>query len=125
RVLLVGHIDTVYNAGAAQSHPFTLRDGRAYGPGVSDMKSGVLMGIYAVRALVETGFDRYGELVLLWNNDEEVGSPGSRQLIREIAQQFDVGRVLDPSPAKNKVTVERKGFDNIFWISRASRLILG
>src|SRR5262249_49801306 len=111
RVLLVGHIDTVYNAGAAQSHPFTLRDGRAYGPGVSDMKSGVLMGIYAVRALVETGFDRYGELVLLWNNDEEVGSPGSRQLIREIAQQVDVGLVLEPSPAQNQVTVARKGVD--------------
>src|SRR5438045_2607577 len=50
RVLLVGHIDTVYNAGDARSHPFTLRNNRAYGPGVSDMKSGVLTGIYATRA---------------------------------------------------------------------------
>lgn len=111
RVLLVGHIDTVYNAGAAQSHPFTLRDGRAYGPGVSDMKSGVLLGIYAARALIEAGFDNYGELVMLWNSDEEVGSPVSRQLILEMAREADVGLVLEPSCSQNQITVARKGAD--------------
>jgi len=111
RVLLVGHIDTVYNAGAAQSHPFTLRDGRAYGPGVSDMKSGVLMGIYATRALIEAGFEDYGELVMLWNSDEEVGSPESRPLTQEMARQADVGLVLEPSCSLNQVTVARKGAD--------------
>ncbi len=111
RIALVGHIDTVYKAGDAQSHPFTLHHDRAYGPGVLDMKSGVLIGIHAVRALVEAGFDHYGELVLIWNNDEEVGSPGSRQLICEIAQQADVGLVLEPSGSLNEVTVARKGAD--------------
>jgi glutamate carboxypeptidase len=111
RVLLVGHIDTVYNVGDAQSHPFTLQDDRAYGPGVLDMKSGVLMGIYAARALVEAGCDCYGELVMIWNTDEEVGSPGSEQLIRGIAQQVDVGLVLEPAYSPNHVTVARKGID--------------
>lgn len=111
RVLLVGHIDTVYNAGAAQSHPFRLHDGRAYGPGVSDMKSGVLLGIYAARALIEAGFDDYGELVMFWNSDEEVGSPASRQLTLEMARQADVGLVLEPSCLQHQVTVARKGAD--------------
>jgi len=111
RILLAGHIDTVYKTGDARSHPFTLRDGRAYGPGVSDMKSGVLMGIYAARALIEAGFDHYGELVMLWNNDEEVGSPCSKHLISEIAQQVDIGLVLEPSRVQNQVTVARKGAD--------------
>lgn len=111
RVLLVGHIDTVYDAGAAKSHPFTIHDDRAYGPGVLDMKSGVLMGIYAARALVEAGFDDYGELVMLWNNDEEVGSPDSKLLVHEIARQVDVGLVLEPASLQNRVTVARKGAD--------------
>jgi glutamate carboxypeptidase len=111
RVLLVGHIDTVYNAGTARSHPFRLHNDRAYGPGVSDMKSGVLAGIYAARALIETGFEQYGEMVMLWNNDEEVGSPASKQLICEIAQQVDVALVLEPSCSQNHVTVARKGAD--------------
>jgi glutamate carboxypeptidase len=111
RIVLVGHIDTVYNAGDAQSHPFTLHHDRAYGPGVLDMKAGVLMGIYAARALVDTGFDHYGELVMIWNNDEEVGSPASERLIREIAQQADVGLVLEPANLPHQVTVARKGVD--------------
>jgi glutamate carboxypeptidase len=111
RIVLVGHIDTVYNSGDARSHPFTIRDDRAYGPGILDMKSGVLAGIYVARALLEMGFDRYGEIVMIWNNDEEVGSPASGQLIREIARQVDVGLVLEPSCSVNIVTRARKGAD--------------
>ena len=111
RVLLLGHVDTVYNTGAAQSHPLTLQDGRAYGPGVLDMKSGVLLGVYAARALIEAGFEDYGELIMLWNCDEEVGSPGSELLVLELAQQADVGLVLEPGRSLNQVTVARKGAD--------------
>src|SRR5581483_1284098 len=85
RILLVGHVDTVYAAGSAEIQPFAMRDGLAYGPGVIDMKSGVLMGIYALRVLLETDFDQYGELCVVFNNDEEVGSPGSAPLLRDIA----------------------------------------
>ena len=97
RILLVGHVDTVYAAGSAEIQPFAMRDGLAYGPGVIDMKSGVLMGIYALRVLLETDFDQYGELCVVFNNDEEVGSPGSAPLLRDIAQQVDVGLVLEPA----------------------------
>jgi glutamate carboxypeptidase len=109
RVLLVGHVDTVYSAGAVETQPFTIRDNRAYGPGVVDMKSGVLLGLYALTALLETGFDDYGELVVVCNNDEEVGSPESTPLLSEIARQVDVGLVLEPSSSPGLITGARKG----------------
>ena len=97
RLLLVGHLDTVYAPGAVSNKPFHVRDGLAYGAGIIDMKSGVLMGMYSLRALLESGFDQFGEIVVVFNNDEEVGSVGSGPLLREIAQQVDVGLVLEAS----------------------------
>ena len=111
RLLLVGHVDTVYSAGAVATQPFEVRDGLAYGPGVIDMKSGVLMGMYALRVLLETGFEEFGELCFVFNNDEEVGSPGSASLLREIAQQVDTGLVLEASRSLEVVTKARKGAD--------------
>jgi glutamate carboxypeptidase len=111
RLLVVGHIDTVYKPGAASVQPFYVQDGLAYGPGVIDMKSGVLMGIYAVRALIESGFEQYGELTLFFNNDEEIGSLGSAPLLRHIARQIDAALVLEPSRSAEIITNARKGAD--------------
>ncbi len=111
RLLLIGHVDTVYPQGSVAIQPFHMRDGVAFGPGVIDMKSGVLQGIYTLQALVESGFEEYSELILVFNNDEEVGSAGSATLIREIAQQVDIGLVLEPSRAIEVVTKARKGAD--------------
>jgi glutamate carboxypeptidase len=111
RLLLVGHLDTVYSAGAVTTKPFQVRDGLAYGPGVIDMKSGVLMGIYSLRALLESGFDQFGEIVVVFNNDEEVGSAGSASLLREIARQVDLGLVLEASRSAEVITKARKGAD--------------
>jgi glutamate carboxypeptidase len=111
RLLLVGHVDTVYSPGAAAIQPFAIRNGVASGPGVIDMKSGVLMCVYVLRALVESDFEEYGELVVVFNNDEEVGSPESTLLLRNLARQVDVGLVLEPSRALEFVTKARKGTD--------------
>jgi len=111
RLLVVGHVDTVYARGAAAERPFQVRDGLASGPGVIDMKSGVLMGMYAVKALIETNFEEYGEITLLFNNDEEVGSPGSASLFRELAPGIDVALVLEPSRSAEIITQARKGAD--------------
>jgi glutamate carboxypeptidase len=109
RLLLVGHVDTVYPQGSVSAQPFHIRDGIAFGPGVIDMKSGVLMGVHLLQALVETGFEEYGELIVVFNNDEEVGSTGSAALLRQIAQEVDVGLVLEPSRSIEIVTKARKG----------------
>ena len=109
RLLLVGHVDTVYPQGAAAAQPFHLKDGVAYGPGVIDMKSGDVMGMYVLQALVESGFEDYKELIFVFNNDEEVGSTESASLLREIARQVDVGLVLESSRSIEIVTRARKG----------------
>lgn len=111
RLLLVGHVDTVYAPGSAQTQPFTIREGIAYGPGVIDMKSGIMLICYALRALTEAGFEDYAELCVVFNNDEEVGSPGSASLLREIAPQVDIGLVLESSGSLEKLTHARKGVD--------------
>ena len=109
RLLLVGHVDTVYPYGAAAAQPFNIRDGIAFGPGVIDMKSGVLMGMSSLQALMESGFEEYSELIYVFNNDEEVGSTGSAPLLREIARQVDIGLVLESSRSIEVVTRARKG----------------
>ena len=111
RLLVVGHVDTVYARGAAITRPFQIRDGLASGPGIIDMKSGLLMGIYAVKALIDTNFEEYGEITFLFNNDEEVGSPGSTSLFREIAPRIDIALVLEPSRSAEVITRARKGAD--------------
>ncbi|MBO0792426.1 MAG: M20/M25/M40 family metallo-hydrolase, partial [Ktedonobacteraceae bacterium] len=108
-ILLVGHVDTVYPAGSTQIQPFSIRDGRAYGPGVADMKSGIVMGLYALRTLIEAGFEDYEELCFVANNDEEVGSAASKALLGEIARQADVGIILEPSRHLEVITQARKG----------------
>lgn len=111
RIVFVGHVDTVYDTGSATVVPFSVKDGLSYGPGVIDMKSGDIMGLYALRVLLESGFEEYGELVFLLNNDEEVGSYGSEPLLRTIAQAVDVGLVLEGSRSPEIVTRARKGAD--------------
>jgi len=111
RILLVGHVDTVYAEGAAQTHPFRLEENIVQGPGAIDMKSGVIMCIYALRVLLEEGFDGFGDLYVVFNNDEEIGSTGSAPLLQEIAKRVDVGLVLESSRSANIVTKARKGAD--------------
>ncbi len=111
RVLLVGHVDTVYSSGSALARPFDRSEDLVYGPGTIDMKAGVLMGIGAVSALLDAGFEEYGELCFVLNNDEEIGSTGSAALLRTVAQHMDVGLVLEGSRDANIITRARKGAD--------------
>lgn len=111
RILLVGHVDTVYTQGAVQTQPFRREDDIVYGPGVIDMKSGVIMCIFALRVLLEEGFDSFGEIYVVFNNDEEIGSTGSAPLLHDIAKRVDVGLVLESSRSANIITKARKGAD--------------
>ena len=107
RILLIGHMDTVFPAGEVALRPFRSEDGRAYGPGVMDMKSGLLVGLYAARLLRDEA--PWAELVMLCNSDEEVGSPTSHDLVAHLASQADATLVLEPNSRIEKVTVARKG----------------
>jgi len=109
KLVIVGHMDTVFPDGEAQRRPYTLRDGRAYGPGVFDMKSGLLVGLYALRVLAEMDEAPYSELTFICNGDEEIGSPESHDLIAATARDADVVLVLEPTSDVERVTVARKG----------------
>lgn len=107
RALLIGHMDTVFSDGEAQRRPFHQLGARAYGPGVMDMKSGLLTGLYAIRALA--GAAPWAELVFVCNSDEEIGSPSSHALIERLARDTDAALVLEPNSRVDNVTVARKG----------------
>jgi glutamate carboxypeptidase len=105
RVLLIGHLDTVWPAGAL---PFQVRDGAVYGPGVYDMKAGLAIGLQAIRALHALDAMN-GTVVLLCTSDEEVGSTRSRPLIEHEAQSAAAVLVLEPAMANGAVKTGRKG----------------
>jgi glutamate carboxypeptidase len=110
RILLIGHMDTVFDPGTAAARPFRIVDGRAYGPGVTDMKGGLLTGLYALAALRDTTaglpFER---LTFVANPDEEIGSPTSTPIIRAIAADADACLVLECARANGDVVSSRKG----------------
>ena len=110
RVLLIGHMDTVFDPGTAAERPFRIDDGVAYGPGVTDMKSGLLAGLYALKAIItERGGLPFERLVFVANPDEEIGSPTSTPHIREIAADSDVALVLECARANGDIVSARKG----------------
>jgi len=110
RVLMIGHLDTVFDPGTAAARPFRLEDGIAHGPGVTDMKSGLLAGLYALKALIgERGGVPFEHLVFVANPDEEIGSPSSTTHIRAIAQTVDVALVLECARANGDIVSSRKG----------------
>jgi glutamate carboxypeptidase len=113
RILLIGHIDTVLPDGEAEHRPFTINqhDGIsiATGPGVLDMKSGVLIGMYALRLLIESQQAHYSYATFICNSDEEIGSPSSKPLIQELAQQADAVLVLEPGRTLETIVSSRKG----------------
>jgi glutamate carboxypeptidase len=95
-IFLLGHYDTVWAEGTIKEMPFGVRDDIATGPGVFDMKCGLVQGFWAVRALREVaGIKR--PMVFVCNSDEEVGSPTSRALIEEEARGAATVLVLEPS----------------------------
>jgi glutamate carboxypeptidase len=117
RALLIAHLDTVFPEGTVAERPFRIEDGIARGPGVTDMKSGLLAGLYALRALrIHAGAGESGGAVLPFarltfvaNPDEEIGSPVSSPVIRELARDADVCLVLECARANGDIVSSRKG----------------
>jgi glutamate carboxypeptidase len=108
-VMLLGHMDTVFSDGTAAERPFRTEGDRAFGPGVSDMKSGLLAGIVAVEALQETGEEGFGSITYVCNPDEEIGSPFSGPVIRDLAADADVAYVLEAARETGDLVSARKG----------------
>jgi glutamate carboxypeptidase len=95
-LMLLGHLDTVWPLGTLDKMPFRVRGGRAWGPGVLDMKAGVVMALSALQILQKAGQLTRPVLFLL-NSDEETGSECSRALIESLARKCEAVFVLEPA----------------------------
>jgi glutamate carboxypeptidase len=114
QILVLGHLDTVYGLGTLARTPFRLSLGRAYGPGTFDMKGGLVIALFAVDALVGTGWTPQKRIIFLWTSDEEIGSGTSRATIEREARRSDAVLVLEPASGPDgRVKTGRKGVGEI------------
>jgi len=109
RILLIGHMDTVFGPGTVAKRPFRMDGDKAYGPGVGDEKGGVVEAITALQLLHDAGFRDFKRITLLIETSEERGSPGAQKLIARLLKDADVELNLEPGDPPDAVTVWRKG----------------
>jgi glutamate carboxypeptidase len=107
--LVLGHFDTVWPRGTLALRPFRVADGRAFGPGIFDMKAGLMLLEFALEAIGAVGAPLNRPVVVLWTSDEEIGSPGSRAAIEAEAQDAAFVLVLEPPLAGGRLKTSRKG----------------
>ncbi len=112
-VMLLGHFDTVWPLGTLAGMPFRVEGGRAYGPGVLDMKAGIVMMMFAVRALHSLHGDDHRPVVVLLDTDEEVGSESGRPIVEAAARDCEAVLVLEPAQGmQGHLKTARKGVGN-------------
>jgi glutamate carboxypeptidase len=111
QVLLLSHYDTVFPVNTINSRPFKIEDGKGYGPGIFDMKTGLLQTIYALKALIDNR-EIKDNIVLLVTSDEEIESGSSRDLIINEAKKSMFAFVMEPS-LDGALKTERSGVGTI------------
>jgi len=110
QLLAIGHADTVWPLGTLRQMPFRKEEGRLWGPGVLDMKSGLVIFLYAMRLLREMKIAVNCPVVLLVVSDEEVGSPDSRPLTEAEGRKSRAAFILEPGTGlSGKLKTARKG----------------
>jgi glutamate carboxypeptidase len=113
-LLLLGHFDTVWSMGTLATMPFRIDRGRAFGPGVYDMKAGITMMIFALRALHAAGQDGHRPVTVLLDTDEEVGSTTGRPVVEATARECEAVLVLEPSQGPTgHLKTSRKGVGDV------------
>jgi glutamate carboxypeptidase len=114
RILMIGHLDTVFDPGTVARRPYRAEGDTAYGPGVGDEKGGVIQGLYALELLKQLGFRDFKQIVFLIETSEERGSPGTRKLIDRLLEDADVELNLEPGDSPDVITVWRKGSSSFY-----------
>jgi glutamate carboxypeptidase len=107
--LVLGHYDTVWPVGTLATMPFRVEGGRAFGPGVFDMKASLVEAEFAIDGLIKLGRPFPRPVVVLITSDEEIGSPRSRRLIEETASDCEFALVLEPPLPDGSLKTSRKG----------------
>ncbi|MCW5639925.1 MAG: M20/M25/M40 family metallo-hydrolase [Rubrivivax sp.] len=96
-IMLLAHMDTVYQPGILAKEPFRIDGNRIYGPGIADDKGGIAVILGGLQILLNAGWRDFGTLTVMFNPDEEVGSQGSGELIAQLADKHDVALSFEPS----------------------------
>lgn len=109
RALLIGHTDTVFPVGTVAERPFRIVDGIATGPGVTDMKGGLLTLLYGLGAVLAESPLPFERLTVIANPDEEIGSPVSTPHVRRVAAESEVAFVLECARSNGDIVSARKG----------------
>lgn len=112
-ILIIGHMDTVFKKGTAAERPFTIKGDRAYGPGVADMKSGLLSTYYSMKLLNKEVLDKLN-ICIFHNSDEEISSIYSQEKIKELARKSRYAFVMEPGRSDGSMVTERKGLAKYF-----------
>ena len=107
--LFLAHADTVHPIGSLNTMPIKIEDGRFYGPGAFDMKGGTVIALEAIRALFEGDQLPDRPIHFLLTTDEEIGSPHSEALIKELAEQCELVLVMEPATKEGTIKTWRKG----------------
>lgn len=107
-IFLMGHMDTVFPAGSVARRPFRVEEGRAYGPGVADMKSGLVLNVFVAEAFARCGGLR-APLKLFFSCDEEIGSPATRERIMEVVRGARAVFNAEPGRVSGNLVTSRKG----------------
>jgi glutamate carboxypeptidase len=107
--LFLGHMDTVFPQGTVSQRPFSMQQGRAFGPGVADMKGGLVTVLCVAEILQQTGLSRDLSFCIAFNSDEEVGTRGSQKWLEGLAARSERVLVFEPCRPGGQRVLQRKG----------------
>jgi len=114
-LMLMAHMDTVYERGTLARAPFKVEGARAYGPGIADDKGGIAVILHTLKLLKQRGWRDYGAITVLFNTDEERGSNGSRELIQRTAAEHDTVLSFEPTTMPREVmTLATSGIASVY-----------
>ena len=106
KLMLQGHMDTVYERGILQTQPYRLDGNKLYGPGIADDKGGLAVILHSLKILGDAGWKDFATLTVVFNPDEEIGSRGSGEMIATLGAQQDYVFSYEPTAAKAVVKTE-------------------
>ena len=109
QILVLTHIDTVWPVGRIQHMPFYLSGKKVFGPGVLDMKAGIVMALYAIKTLHELNIQPQKNIVVFINSAEEIGDEAPYDIIRKLARKSEYVLCLEPSLPGGALKTQRKG----------------
>lgn len=106
-ILIVGHMDTVFDIGTTEKRPMTIDGNKVFGPGVCDMKTNILINYYALKEISK--LEKQPNICVFYNSDEEISSRYSKEIIMELAKKSKFAVVLEGARLNGDLVAKRKG----------------